>query len=89
MILHVLFGQRFEEYEGEYGPEVLVCWDEFCVDENPEGFHKACDAAREEHGRDMAATRVIEVEIDQGKLRHALVGRVALVGKVKATTNAS
>lgn len=83
MRLHVLFGQRIESHEGEYGPEVLACWDEFSVDENPDGFNDACDKARADYGRDMAAMRIIEVEVDQDKIRHMLVGRVVLAGKVQ------
>lgn len=39
--LHLIVGLREESYEGEYGPEVLDCWDDFTLDENPEGFREA------------------------------------------------
>lgn len=42
-----LFGER-RGYEGDM-PELMVAWDEYCIDANPEGFEKACHDAIEFH----------------------------------------
>jgi hypothetical protein len=83
MRLYVLFGQRKEDYDGQYGPEALVCWDEFCVDENPDGFDEACEEYLAEHGDEFVATRVILIDIDGDKVRDCLVGVPTIKGKIQ------
>jgi len=36
MKIHVLFGQRKEEYVGQFAPEAIDAIDEFALDKNPE-----------------------------------------------------
>jgi hypothetical protein len=74
MKIHVLFGQRRERYEGEHAPEILCAWDEWSIEENPDGFSEAVELARKEVGEEMVATRVIILDVDGDKIRKMLVG---------------
>lgn len=38
MKIHMLVAHRNPSDTDEYGPEVCVAWDEYCVDENYQGF---------------------------------------------------
>ena len=84
MKLHVLFGQREESYEGEYAPEALLCWDEFCVDDNPDGFDEECARYLQDHEGEFVASKVILIDIDGEKVRDLLIGVPVLKGAVKA-----
>ena len=81
MNLAILFGQSKEEYEGQYAPEPLECWSEFNVEENPEGFEEACDDAKANNGY-MTAYKVINIEVDQDKIRELLIGTPTLKGEI-------
>lgn len=83
MELHILFGQRKESYPGEYGPEVLVCWDEFCIDENPEGFHEAVEKARKEYESSFTSMRVVVVKVDGSKIKQLLNETPAVNGEIQ------
>lgn len=65
MKLYTMFGQRKQRHEGEFGPEVLLCWDEFSVDENVDGWEEACQETRSNHQESFSAIRVIAVNVDQ------------------------
>ena len=85
MRLSILFGQRKEHYEGEYAPEALLVWDEYARDENPEDFDEALEKAKAEQGDGMQAFKVIDIEVDQDKIRKLLVGAPVLQGTIKET----
>lgn len=78
MKLYVIFGQRHESYEGEYAPEV---WDEYSVDENPEGYETALEAA--EGNDNFRAVRAIVVNVDEGKIARLLRDLPELDGEVE------
>lgn len=40
-------------------PELVVAWDEFCIDANPEGFDEDVKRALESMGSDLLTHRVI------------------------------
>ena len=82
MVLYTLFGQRKETYHGEYGPEVLVCWDEFCVDENPEGWDEAVAEAEAKYAKEFISFRVIKVQVDGDMIRDILVKTPTVAGTV-------
>ncbi len=82
MKLHVLFGQPSQKYDGEFGPEALVCWDEYCVDENPEGFQAECAAAIEKRRDHFSAFRVIDIEVDDNKISKILNATPVLKGSI-------
>lgn len=73
MKIHVLFAQRKESYPGEYGPEVLLAWDEFSVDENPDGFDEAVRETAKKNAGEMSAIRLVALEVDQHAIRELLV----------------
>lgn len=83
MRLYILFGHRPEEYEGQYAPEVLVCWDEFCVESNPDGFDEECAKSREKYGDEFAAMRVFEVEVDGEEIVKHLTHHPVIQGEIK------
>lgn len=74
MDLHILFIQRKETYPMEYAPEALVVWDEYAMEENPEGFEELCAKSLKEHGDQVAAHRVVRLRVDQAKIRELLLG---------------
>lgn len=82
MDLHILFIQRKEEYPLEYAPEALVVWDEYAMDENPEGFDEACAKALKEHGDQVVAHKVIRFRVDQEKVRKLLLGTPVIEAKL-------
>lgn len=46
---------------GFHPAELLIAWDEWTVDENPEGWANACKEALEAVGDDLAAHRYIDL----------------------------
>ncbi len=62
MRLHLIVGQRPCRYEGEYLPEVIACWDEGSVDENPDGFN--ADLLKAQGSVSFEAVRMVIVEVD-------------------------
>lgn len=66
MKLHVLFGLRFQDYDGQYAPEALAVIDEF--------VHNECDVWIGERYHEHFATgdfeslRVVEIDIDRDDL---------------------
>lgn len=83
MILHILFGQRKQRYEGEYAPEALVTWDEYCVDENPEGWETAVAEAKAKYGEEMSSMKIINVSCDGDKIVKLLNGTPTVKGEVE------
>ena len=49
-------------------PELLLAWDEFCIEENPEGFDEQRERVIRECGDDLAAVGDISVEVDMGQI---------------------
>lgn len=82
MNLHILFGQRIQAREGEYAPEVLLCWTEYDIDENPEGFDEEVERAQEKAASDFSTTRVIIVQVDQDRITRLLNEAPVVKGKV-------
>lgn len=81
MKLYILFGQRRQNYDGEYAPEVLLCWTEPDVDENPEGWESAVEAAKVE-ATDFSATRVILVAVNGERVAGLLNNPPVVTGHV-------
>jgi hypothetical protein len=49
--------------------ELMVAWDEYCVDENREGFEEECEKAKKSWGSDLHQWREIDIEVDEKELR--------------------
>lgn len=81
MKLYVLFGQRKEQY----APEALLCWEEYSVDENPDGWEEAVEAekAKALKSEDFSALRVITVAVDGNKIARLLNDTPAVTGTIE------
>jgi len=66
--IFTLWGQRKVSYPGEVGPELMVAWDEFCMDANSEGFDKVCAEEIKSWGDDLEAHRYITLQVDANKI---------------------
>lgn len=82
MKIRVLFMQRKESYEGEYGPEVLSAIDEFTYDENPGHWHAEVQLLKDQYDEEALAFEEILVDVDQGEIRRRLLGQSTIRGKV-------
>jgi hypothetical protein len=47
-------------------PNVVDAWDEFTMEENPQGYYEALKKARKEHGVD--AVRELQIELPQSAI---------------------
>lgn len=83
MKLHILFGHRHELYVGEHAPEPLLCWSEFEVEENPDGFEAAVKETLTARSKDFAATRLFAVHVDDDLVVRALHETPVLRSKVE------
>jgi hypothetical protein len=83
MKLHILFGQRKQRYEGEYAPEVLTCWDEYAVEENPGGYEEDLAKQREKYGPEMTAMKVFVVKINGDEVVRRLNQDPVLKGEIE------
>lgn len=86
MKLYVMFGQREESYPGQHGPEALdFVWDEYCVDENPDGFEQACKEAEEKAKKDgFLRTKLIVVNVNGDKISKLLNEPPTIEGTVES-----
>lgn len=82
MNLKVLFIQREESYEEEYAPEALCCVDEWSDEDNPKWFENQCQEELKKCGEDVIAYKVIEIEVDQDKIREILLNTPNIKGKI-------
>lgn len=91
MKVYLMFGQRPVLYEGELGPEALdFAWDEYCVDDNPEGFEEAVKAAEEKAKKDgFLRTKLFAVEVDSNAIDRALNKTPVLKGTVSEVEDPS
>jgi len=78
MKITCMFGQRRSDPDVI---ELMVAWDEYCLDENPEGFAEACETAKRSWGDDMLAEREVEIVVDERKIR-GLFGTATISGDV-------
>lgn len=72
MIVKTMWGKR----AGEPMPELMVAWDEYCVDGFQEGFEDECEKARESWKDELETYRMIDVAIPQAALDAAFRGAV-------------
>lgn len=48
---------------GFHPPELVEAWDEWSIDENPEGWQEACKRALDAVGSDLSAHRYIDIRV--------------------------
>lgn len=70
MLLHVLFGQRKEAYEGEYAPEALNVMTEYDYAENPQWLLDKLD--RESKEKHWESVKIVKIEISLKELMEAV-----------------
>lgn len=70
MELYVLFGQRKQQYEGQYGFEALACSSEYDADENPDYMPEQMQKARE--CGDFDALAVVTLSVSAVDVRRIL-----------------
>lgn len=66
MTISILFGQRRSQPEAI---EVMVSWDEYCIDSNPGGFEEACEEAKKSWGDELLQWRVIDIEVAEDEVQ--------------------
>ena len=79
MKLHIIMGRRPESDV----PEALDCWDEYTIDENPDGFEEAIRTHKAKS--DFAAVSVVIVSISTKAVMAILDPPNELDGKVVLT----
>lgn len=70
MKLYVLFGQRKEDYEGQFGVEALYCASEYDMDENPEYLHKKKEL--QQRNEDFEALEIVTLEVNEAEIEAIL-----------------
>ena len=70
MQIHILFAQRKQRYEGQYGPEALAVATEYDVDEN-EDYLPDTKLAHEQSG-DYESLAIITFEVSDAEIMKRL-----------------
>jgi hypothetical protein len=68
MRIHTVWGQRVGT---ENEPELMVAWDEFSVDANPEGFREDVEKALQSWGSDLETHRYIDIRLPDKVINEA------------------
>lgn len=56
---------------GFHSPELLEAWDDWSIDEYPEGWQEACKKSLDSVGHDLASHRYIDIRINEDELDEA------------------
>lgn len=80
MRIETLWGTR---KDFEHSPELMVAWDENCLDGWREGFEDECEKARESWGDQLAEWRLITIEIPASHVARAFA-QERIEGKVSS-----
>jgi hypothetical protein len=68
--LYVLFAQRKQRYNGQYGIEVLAATDEFSSEDNPDWIRDT--KAENEATGDFESLAVVTLEVSEAEIRKRL-----------------
>ena len=63
MIVKTMWGKRKSEPENL--PELMVAWDEYTIDLNPDGFAEDCERARVSWGSDLEEYRYVDISLSE------------------------
>jgi hypothetical protein len=74
MQIKVLFGQRKERYDNEYGPEAMAIVDEFSDSENPIYFDTEVAKIKKEQGSEFVGFSVVWIVVDERVIRNRCLG---------------
>ena len=80
MKLYILFGHRFESYEGQYAPEALEVVDECTMDENSEWIYEK--KKKYEETGDFDILKIMVVHIDNKTFDRLFFEIEALEGSI-------
>lgn len=80
MKLHILFGQRKCQYEGQYAPEALEIADQYTMDQNPSWLRSKKEHDYARGGFESLA--IIVVKVPNHIIDYALVPKVIEVDGV-------
>ncbi len=80
MTIKTLFVQRVEDYEGQFGPEVLFAIDEFTYDENPEVFQIHVEEARLQISQGIfRGMAIVDIKVDLDEIRKRCLSEATLL----------
>ena len=82
MILKCLFIIRKSDAHCSPPPELLVAWDEFTIEENPEGFERAWKRELQACQPDVESFRLVDVEVSADKIRELLLAPPTIAGEI-------
>lgn len=83
MNLYVLFMQRKEQYEGEFGPEALACIDEYVLDDGGSAWWQKTIAEKKASHRDEAAGfAIVKIDIPAMEIRKLCLGEATIKGEI-------
>ncbi len=77
MKVHVLFGQRIEQYAGEYAPECIAVMSEWDLDENPE--YLASEKTKADATGEFERTEVIALDVSDKAIMERLRPSTVLI----------
>ena len=80
MKIKLIIGHRHESYDGQYAPEVLDAWDEYCLDENYEGFTESLE--RQKSADCFASVAVVTLSVSNKDILAALYPKNEVASKV-------
>ncbi len=66
MRITCLFGQRKSQPEAI---ELMVAWDEYCIDSNPEGFEEDCEKAKKSWGDELLQWRLLDLSTNEENIK--------------------
>lgn len=70
MKLFILFGQRKEDYAGQFGVEALYCASEYDMDENSEYLYKKKEM--QQINKDFESLEIITLEVNEAEIEAML-----------------
>jgi hypothetical protein len=81
MILYILFIQRKERYQGEYGIEAVEIMDEYSYVDNPDYLDEKLKEYRNQ--KDIDETKIIEIAIDENEIQKILYPTKIIKGTIE------
>ena len=85
MLILATFANR--KYDPENSTELVVAWDEFCVEGNPDGYDEERDKALASWGDDLLRWVEVEIEVPMAEIEKALNGQLRVsASSIKVTT---
>ncbi len=84
MLIRVLFMQRKENYEGEFGPEVIAAVDEYVLEENPEHWENEVKIAKATNKDVSAGFAEVSIALDGDAVRKLCLDQHTIKGEIRS-----